>query len=169
MMSKLAIVEIMALLMAFGSAGAHGQTIDNLFGSWEGTWYVDEQFDQFGNPFGTPPYAPEPILFQLHDWTGSSYGEVSFSDSALTGSVISLAINLENVVTMSVFSEEADGTAEVVGILDGDSITGDYDDQVPAPPGYISWRGPFSVSLVPEPTTLSLLLLGGLVALRRRR
>ncbi len=167
-MSKLAMVGVTVLLMTFGIAGVHGQTIDDLFGSWEGTWYVNEQFDQFGNPFGTPPYTPEPISFLLHDWTGSSYGEVSFS-SVVGGSVLSLAIDPENVVTMSVFYEEVGGTADVVGILDGDSITGDYDEQAPEPPGYISWRGPFSVSLVPEPTTLSLLLLGGLAALKRRR
>ena len=39
--------------------------IEQLYGRWEGTWYVDEQFDENG-PYGSPPYPSERLAFDLH-------------------------------------------------------------------------------------------------------
>ncbi|MFH1417674.1 MAG: hypothetical protein ABII12_05230 [Planctomycetota bacterium] len=169
-MTKQAVIGAMALLVAFGSAGARAETIDDLYGLWAGTWYVDEQFDEYGDPVGTPPYEPEPIEVLLYEWNGTAYGEVVFPGCpgwCLEGTVISLGIDQNNVVTMGVLYEEAGSWADAIGTLVGNTITGDYDEEFPALPGWIHWRGPFSVSLVPEPHSLGLFVLCALMFDRR--
>ncbi len=153
---------------------AENFTIEDLYGSWTGTWSVYEMFDANGDPCGTPPYDPIDLLFVLHEYNEvvEEYGWV-FPDSPFS--------NPGRVVFMEVVGADVRMDVEyfpwlplvlstITGVLNdgGLSLSGDYDDFLPPPTGFVSLQGPFEVTLVPEPATLLPLMLAGLIFLRRR-
>ncbi len=165
-LTKLTIIVVAVL---FAPTSVPAQTIEDLYGTWSGTWFIDEKYDQWGNPVGTPPYEPIPIDFLWHAWNGSIYGEVTFpSGGSIPGNAMTLAIDPSSVVTSDVYYDLAGAWSNLTGVLDDDTITGDFDDEFPALPGWWHYRGPVSVTRTPEPHSLALLLFGGLILMRRR-
>ncbi len=151
-----------------------------LYGDWTGTWYVDEKFDVNGNPSGTPPYPIETFSLHLnaYDAMNDRYGYITFGGIYPAGDVRSLSL-IGSDVSLSIdyspyASIPADPTyyAWITGTFYpgfGATIVGDFDESNPAPPGWISFRGPCELLEVPEPASLCLLGLGGLAACISRR
>ncbi|MFH1416986.1 MAG: PEP-CTERM sorting domain-containing protein [Planctomycetota bacterium] len=150
-------------------------TVEDLYGTWTGTWFVDEMFDQNGDPVGQPPYDPVDLLFVLHAFNEvlEEYGWV-FPDTPIgnPGRVVLMEVDGADVL-MKVEYDPLAPLSTITGVLSGAGamLSGDYDDFVPPAPGFVGLLGPFEATLVPEPATLlPLVLVGsaGMALLRRR-
>lgn len=150
--------------------------VADVYGIWQGTWFVDEWFDNTGAPLSLPPSPHAAIEFRLHafDSSASSYGDV-FIEGAISGIVTKLDVT-GNQIAMEI-TYPLMGIAEPRGFLnglhDGGWLRGSFDEQPPVPLGWVGWRGPFELRLtsaVPELPQLWLLSIGmlGLALMKRQ-
>lgn len=171
--------RVLLVLVALwgGTPLVRAATTADLYGAWEGTWYVSEWFDaSTGAPIldAAPTVATFDLL--LHAFDGTGFGTITLHASqaiithgvvdavSLTGSTVDIAITYPELLL-------GYPTAMLTGTLNGRSVGGDYDETEAPIPGLIGWRGPFVMSQVPEPGSALLLAAGvaGLAAARRRR
>jgi hypothetical protein len=150
----------------------------DLYGVWQGTWFVDEWFTSTGAPLPVPSDADAALEFRLHpfDASAGNYGDV-FIEGAVSGKVTHIEVSGVNV-TMEI-TYPLMGVPEPRGFISSSYsagwLYGDYDEQPPLPPGWIGWRGPFELQLTsPVPELPAVWTLGfgawliGLAARMRR-
>lgn len=130
--------------------------ITDLYGLWEGTWFVDEKFDWQGNPVGQPPYDPVLLYFEIHEFDAQqgSFGTVSFDNCPgciPSASILDIQLDESDQVVMDIeYLANPLLTAVATGLFQNGVITGDYDEVVPPPFDYVSFRGPFQIQKLPS-------------------
>lgn len=176
----LLLVILPLVLLAGLAPGARAATLEDLYGRWSGTWFVDEWFYA---PTGQPiaDAAPVNATFDLtlHAFDGSNFGQIALYANLdivdrgtveavmVTGNAVSIAIAYPDLML-------GYPSATMTGTLVGHAIGGDFADELVPIVGLIGWRGPFvmtaeGTSPVPEPASSALLLAGlALVAARRQ-
>jgi hypothetical protein len=162
-------------ILLLGSLNTFAAEIDDIFGTWTGSWTFTSIGGDFEHPVPTSPEFTRNASFELfsfNELTGL-YGHV-FVDGAAVGDVSFLSV-IDNKVSMQVTHPSTGWpgpSAFFLGTLGDHTLTGDYDVRGDLF-GSQRWRGTMSLaSAVPEPATAGLMALG-LVALawqsRRRR
>ncbi len=145
--------------------------VSDLFGTWNGTWNVDEKFNGL-TPL-SPPFAPATVQLNIgaFDPIAGNYGTV-FVESALSGVISAISVTGNDVqlsIDYPAANFETSGT--IIGILSGNNILGDFD-EVPAA-RWITWKGPIDITktVVPIPGAAWLFIssLLGLVSVSKVR
>lgn len=150
----------------------------DLFGVWQGNWFVDEFFDNAGAPLPVPADANAALEFRLRafDTATNDFGDI-FIEGAISGKVTridvsGLSVSMEVTYPLMNVPEPK---GFITSTFSEGWLRGDYDETAPMPPGWIGWRGPFELRLaspVPEISPSAMLCAGALVvaaAVRRRR
>jgi len=130
-----------------------------VYGRWTGTWFVDEQRNEWGQLVGHPPYPPVAFSLTLFpfDPIRERYGFVGFVEELYPwGDVRTLSVQ-DGLVSLTIdysaycsIPPDPRYYALITGSADGNVMTGDYDEPVPAAPGWISFLGPFELTRIPE-------------------
>jgi hypothetical protein len=176
-MSRIFVFAMLAFLVigTLTAAKAEFFADPGISGVWTGTWFVDAHFNSSGNPVGTPPFPTIDLMLDFTPGT-ATFGTVSFgAKGGPTGDIIDLLVSGPDVTMTVDYSPYSDIPkdpafyAHISGILNGDTLIGNYDEPSMAPPGWIYWQGPFAVTLVPDPATACLLALGAIGLVWRSR
>ncbi len=112
----------------------------SVYGTWEGTFFVDRGWDEHGAAINTP--ATVDLAFELYPWNGSDYGTIG-SSGLVSGHVTYLHVdgaNVELEITYQL-SGKADDHSRLDLILAGNTLSGDMVGDYPAPPGWINYGG----------------------------
>ena len=155
------------VFLAFLAQNVTAASVADLFGTWKGTWFVDESF--YGNaPITTYPHAVLQLDIHPFDPVAENFGDV-FVQSALTGHISSLGVNGNNVEIQVFYPPIGnDAVGHITGTLLGSTITGKFDEDPVG--GWITWKGPLQITLVPEPSTYGMMLAGlGLIGMASRK
>jgi len=135
---------IVGYLTIFGSPLVSAAVVSDLFGTWDGTWFVDEIYDELSP---TPPIAFEvDAQFNIVPFTGSNYGTILL-DTTTPGVISSITVvgdNVEMLIDYPATNYEAYGV--VTGILTGNTIVGDFD-EVPTE-GWVTGKGALVISKI---------------------
>jgi hypothetical protein len=154
-----------------GAANAKADTSD-LYTTFNGVWSPTYEFTGNMVQYGSAPYAPAPVQFNLHamDATHPDFGSL-FVSGALSGRVVGLS-ETGSTVNMTVFYPDEgnpNGYGDFVGTKVGDTISGEFDERSPASPGYLHARGPMTITAVPEPSVIGVLIVASGMIWGRRR
>jgi hypothetical protein len=141
------------------NTAATGKTLAvPVYGTWEGTWYVDETV-----PYDYPSYHQDrDVTFIIHEFDPieMNYEDVYVSGGidAVIASILLDGSNLE----LTVWYPSVDSTlierSFLSGVINDGSFVGDYDTTNPAP-GYSGFMGRLEMDLVepaeqPQPTII---------------
>lgn len=141
---------VVFLLVASGAWCARADTAD-LYGGWAGTWSPNFKFTGNRVPSGSPPYAPTAVQFFVHDLI-SDHGYVTVS-GALGGDITAVSLDGTTVRMTVFYPGEGDptGYGDLVGVRNGDTITGTFNERAPAGRGFEHWEGPITLTRLPVP------------------
>lgn len=180
-MGRICLFALAALPLFVCPAFCGATVIDDLYGTWNGTWTVEQTIDCSGAPGHDLPNAPLDVRVDIGplDPLTNVYGTVTYTSNVSTsGDVVGLLIEGQTVtitICYSAYTSIPDDPAyyaHITGTLDADTLTGRYDEANPAPPGWTAWFGTCELTLTPasspDPSTVCLTGTGLLWMLRRR-
>ena len=136
---------------AVATADVETDSLDSLFGTWDGTYTPDTAWDENG-VVDDPPFAlDEPVAMhmELRPWSASSasYGSLT-AGSLYPARVASLTMEGDEA-TLIIVTEES-GLEDLLGLLnltlDGDTLTGEDERRPEVPSGWISTSGTISLT-----------------------
>lgn len=133
-------------LTIFGSPLVSAAVVSDLFGTWNGTWFVDEVQDEFNPPI--PLAFPVDVQLDIgpFDSTKGNYGTILF-DTATPGVISSISVvgkNVEMRIDYPWANYEVYGT--VTGVLTENTIVGDFDEMPAA--GYATGKGALEITKI---------------------
>lgn len=126
---------------------ARADPLDPLYGTWTGTWFVEQMFTSAG-PLGSPPYPPAPVVFRLHAFGvgGEAYGTLEVG-GAIGGIVTALSLQGSELAATVTYPTVPgpNNTGILTAAWFPGSISGRLDEPTNPPPGWTSWRGTVSL------------------------
>lgn len=137
---------IIGYLAIFCSPLVSAAVVSDLFGTWNGTWFVDEIHDELNPP--TPIAFQVDVQFNIGPFNpiAGNYGTILL-DTATPGVISSITIvgnNVELLIDYPWANFEPSGM--VTGILKGTAIVGDFD-EVPTA-GWVTGKGALEISKI---------------------
>jgi hypothetical protein len=142
---------VFATCMFIFSPLSSAAVVSDFFGTWNGTWNVDEKYNGL-TPL-TPPFDPATVQLNIGEFDSieGNYGTV-FVESALSGVISSISVTGNDVqlsIDYPAANFETSGT--IIGVISGNKILGNFD-EIPAA-GWTAWKGPIDISktVVPVP------------------
>jgi hypothetical protein len=151
-------------LALMSAAATAAPVISDLFGTWNGTWSVDEQFFGPSNPL-SPPFPVAAVQFNIGPVDTSGYYGTLFVDNAVSGVISFIEVTGNNVnITIDYPTLGLSDLGFVTGVLTGNTILGDFD-EIPTQ-GFVTWKGSLEMTKAVVPVPAAVWLFGsGLIAL----